>query len=1307
MPECKFFSPSMISHWGSLSRLRGEGGKGALLGNPLPPGRTRPPREASRPRLPPLVRVALLAAVYFIAAKLGLKLAFLHVSATPVWPPTGIALAALLVLGLRVWPGILAGAFLANVTTAGSAITCLGIATGNTLEGVMGAWLVCRLARGQRAFERPQDVFKFAALAGIVSTTVSATFGVTSLSLGGYAAWANYWSIWLTWWLGDMGGALVVAPLLLLWGTTARPRWDRRRILEATLLLASLVLVGLVIFDGLLSGLRNYPLPFITLPLLLWAAFRFEQREAATATAVLSGLAIWGALHGYGPFVRASPNETLLLLQAFMGVMGVTTLAVAAGVSERRRAERDLVQAAAIVRSSDEAILGKTLDGTIVSWNRGAEALYGYTAAEVQGRPISILVPPDRHNEITDILEKIRSGKRIEHYETVRIRRDGGRLSVSLAVSPILDPDGRIIGASAIAHDITEKQRADRRLATQFAITRLLTEAPTVRAAAPRLLQTLCEGLEWDLGELWRVDADAHALRPEARWPASVVGATGKDAARSDEAIARGEDLPGQVWESGRYVWLDATAGTLGRTRAAAAGFQAALACPLRVDKEMVGVLALYSRESRALRQEIIDIVSDISSRIGQFMERERTLEGLWRLQKAVETVKVGVTITDAAGRILYTNPAEAAMHGYGPQELIGKHVRSFMPPQWRPASGQPAEMGSWRRETVNVRRDGTIFPVQLISDAVLGPDGRTIAIVTCSEEITERKRAEEALRSSEERYRLLFERNLAGVYRATLDGRLLECNEAFARILGYSSRDEVLAHSAWDLFFNREDREAFVARLKEKGSLTNFEVRIRRRDGTSLWALENETLIPGKDGADLVEGTIIDITERKVAEEKIEFHAYHDPLTGLPNRMFLKDRLHLALAQARRSGRGFAVLWLDLDHFKEINDTLGHGVGDRILQDVAARLRDCVREEDAVARLGGDEFLLLLVSVRQKDEAALVAKKILSRVGEPFRVDGHELHVTTSAGIALFPQDGEDAGTLLKNADGAMYQAKEHGRNSFQICDQAAQRHTLERLDLNNRLRIGLEHEEMALFYQPQVELTTGRIVGAEALLRWLHPERGLLLPAEFLPLAEEMGLIVPLGEWVLRKACGDARGWADRGLPPVRISVNVSVRQFQQSRLRKTLEEVLEETGLSRRRLELEVSENAARQNLDVTVPVLRELVGLGIGISIDDFGAWHSLPGYLKGLPIRRLKIDRPLVTSLGREEPRETGVVRRIIEMAHNLGHRVVAEGVETQFQLDVLRGLECDEIQGWVFSEPLPEAAFGRLLGASNPLYWTE
>jgi diguanylate cyclase (GGDEF)-like protein/PAS domain S-box-containing protein len=1277
-----------------------------LVGNPLPPSRTPPPREVLRPRLSALGTIALLAIVYFIAAKLGLKLAFLHVSATPVWPPTGIALAAFLVLGLRVWPGILAGAFLANLTTAGSALTSLGIATGNTLEGVLGAWLVRRLARGRRAFERPQDVFRFAALAGVVSTTVSATLGVTSLSLGGYAAWANYGSIWLTWWLGDMGGALVIAPLLLIWGTKARLRWDRERVLEAALLLASLVLVGLAIFDDLLpSEMTHTPAEFISLPLLLWAAFRFEQREAATATALLSGIAIWGALHGSGPFIRESPNETLLLLQAFMGVTGVTSLAVAASVSERRRAERALVQAAAIVRSSEDAIVGKTLDGTIVSWNRGAEALYGYTAAEVEGRSISILIPPDHRDEISDILESIRSGKRIEPFETVRIRKDGGRVSVSLAVSPIRDPEDRIIGASAIARDITEKQRAERRLATQFAITRLLTEASTLRAAAPRLLQTLCEGLAWDLGELWWVDADARVLRPEARWPAPEF--TKRDeASRPDQAIARGEDLPGQVWESGRYVWLDAAAGTLGRTRAAVAGLQAALAWPLRIDKDVAGVLALYSREPRALRQETIDIVSDISSRIGQFMERERTLEGLRRLQKAVETVKMGVTITDASGRILYTNPAEAAMHGYQPQELIGKHVRSFMPPQWRPASGQPEGMRSWRRETVNVRRDGTIFPVQLLSDAVIGPDGRTIAIVTCSEEITERKRAEDALRSSEERYRLLFERNLAGVYRATLDGRLLECNEAFARILGYSSRDEVLAHSAWDLFFNREDREAFLVRLKEKGSLTNFEVRIRRRDGTSVWALENETLIPGKDGADLVEGSLIDITERKAAEERVEFHAYHDPLTGLPNRMFLKDRLHLALAQARRSGRGFAVVWLDLDHFKEINDTLGHGVGDRILQDVATRLRDCVREEDAVARLGGDEFLLLLVSVRHKEEAARVATKILSRVGEPFRVDGHELHVTTSAGIALYPQDGEDAGTLLKNADAAMYQAKEQGRNAYQICDRDAQRHTLERLDLNNRLRVGIEHEEMAVFYQPQVELSTGRIVGAEALLRWLHPERGLLLPGEFLPLAEDMGLIVPLGEWVLRRACGDARAWGKRGLPPVRISVNISVRQFQQSRLKTTLEEVLDETGLARRRLELEISENAARQNVEVAVPVLRDLVGTGIGITIDDFGALHSLPGYLKGLPIRRLKIDRPLVSGLGRE-PRDTGIVRRIIEMAHNLGHRVVAEGVETQLQLDVLRGLECDEIQGWVFSEALPEAAFGRLLAASNPLYWTE
>jgi diguanylate cyclase (GGDEF)-like protein/PAS domain S-box-containing protein len=963
--------------------------------------------------------LAAVAVVYFVAGKLGLTLAFAHPSATPVWPPAGIALAAFLLLGSRVWPAILAGAFLVNVTTAGSVLTSLGIAAGNTLEGLAGAWLVERFAGGRRPFDSPATAFKFAGLSG-AATTVSATFGVTSLALGGYAGWEHFESIWFTWWLGDLGGDLVVAPVLLLWATTPRPRWERPRALEAALLFSSLTLVALVNFSGLFPpGRSTDPLMFLVLPLLVWAAFRFSQREAATATALLSGIAIWGTLQGFGPFVTGSPNESLLLLQAFMAVTGVTTLAVSATVASQHRAEEALARSAAIVDSSEDAILAKTLDGVVTSWNAGARRLYGYTAEEIVGQPVSLLMPADRADEMAELLERIRRGESVEAYETVRMRKDGSPIVVSLAISPIRDQAGDVVGASTIARDVTEQKHAERRLGTQFGVTRVLAESAGLNDAAPRLLRVLCEGLEWDTAELWLVENET-ALRREGRWPSS---------APSIDLT----DLAVRAWESRRQLWLDdvGTNGDVSRRGAAAAW-------PLRNGKEIAGVLVFARRGVRQESRELTDIMDDVGSRVGQFIERAAAFQGLTRLEKAVETLEMGVTITDMGGRILYTNPAEAAMHGYSVEELIGKHVSIFMPQDWRPASDQPGRLRGWRRETVNLRRDGTIFPVQLLSDAVAGPDGRPIGIVTCCEEISERKRAEEVLRDSEERHRLLFERNLAGVYRATLKGRLLECNEAFARILGYASPDEVLARTAWDLFFSSRDRQSCLTRLKEKGTLTNFELRMRKKDGTGVWVLENETLL-AHDGEGLVVGTLIDITERKLAEEQIEFHAYHDALTGLPNRTFLMDRLSLALAQARRDSRGLVVMFLDLDRFKEVNDTLGHSVGDWLLQRVAGRLKECVREDDTVSRVGGDEFVLLLPHVRHEEGAIRIAGKILARMEEPFQFDGQELHVTTSAGIALFPKDGEDGEALLKNADVAMYRAKELGRNAYQFCEPTA----------------------------------------------------------------------------------------------------------------------------------------------------------------------------------------------------------------------------------------------------------------------------
>jgi PAS domain S-box-containing protein len=424
--------------------------------------------ESRRPVV--LWQQAFLTLAYFLAGKFGLALAAVNASVSPVWPPTGIAFASFLLLGPRIWPAILLGAFLVNVTTTGSVATSLGIAIGNTVEGRLGADLVRRFANGRGVFNRARDVVKFVVLGGLVSTAVSATIGVSSLTLGGAANWREYPAIWLTWWLGDAVGALVVGPVIVLWcARLAAPRswW---RVLEGAALFATVMAVGALVFFGFVGQ----PLTFLCLPPMIWAAFRFGQRETAAAIAVLSTLAIWGTVHGLGPFAEGRPNEALLLLQAFLGTMAVMSIMIAAVVAERKRDEAALAHLASIVEFSDDAIISKTLDGVITSWNAGAERLFGYTAAEAMGRSISILIPPDHPNELLRILARLKRGEHIQPYETARIRKDGTRVQVSVTVSPLRSSSGRIIGASAIGRDVTEKKQAE---AT-------LREAETLRLVA-------------------------------------------------------------------------------------------------------------------------------------------------------------------------------------------------------------------------------------------------------------------------------------------------------------------------------------------------------------------------------------------------------------------------------------------------------------------------------------------------------------------------------------------------------------------------------------------------------------------------------------------------------------------------------------------------------------------------------------------------------------------------------------------------------------------------------------------------------
>lgn len=442
--------------------------------------------------------------------------------------------------------------------------------------------------------------------------------------------------------------------------------------------------------------------------------------------------------------------------------------------------------------------------------------------------------------------------------------------------------------------------------------------------------------------------------------------------------------------------------------------------------------------------------------------------------------------------------------------------------------------------------------------------------------------------------------------------------------------------------------------------------------------------------------------TDLRRARELSVHLAHHDTLTDLPNRQFFRARLRQLIAQAERSHGQLAILFLDLDRFKQINDTLGHVVGDRLIQEVARRIQGCIRSADSASRCGGDEFNLILSDVRRGQDAARVAKKIAQSIAEPMHIDGHELFSSCSIGISLFPMDGHDVDTLVRNADVAMYQAKSEGGGKFRFFMPQMTDRAVERLALEHSLRQAIERKEFVLHYQPRVELASDRIVGFEALVRWNHPDLGLIYPDEFIPVAEETGLIAPLGEWVAREACAQLVRWRSQGFEIDSMAVNVSARQFRQRMPIELVRGALEESGLEARHLEIEITESAVMQDARQALETLEELRQIGVRVAIDDFGTGQSSLAYLKRFPLTKLKIDKAFIRTLL-SDPRDAAITRAIIAMAHSLGLVACAEGVETRKQLDFLRDPGCDEVQGYVYSPPLPVERATRLLGGLEQL----
>jgi diguanylate cyclase (GGDEF)-like protein/PAS domain S-box-containing protein len=685
--------------------------------------------------------------------------------------------------------------------------------------------------------------------------------------------------------------------------------------------------------------------------------------------------------------------------------------------------------------------------------------------------------------------------------------------------------------------------------------------------------------------------------------------------------------------------------------------------------------------------------------------EEKRESEERFRAALAEQASDI-VGIIGPDGAIRYASPSVKSVLGYLPEDLVGMTLRELVHPDDAgriervlaersntPGVGKPVELRI-RREEGSWRYFEAVGSNMLEDPSVRG-------IVVNAWDVTGRKLVEDELR--------LRDRAIAASSNGIIitdpnrpDNPIIYVNQKFERITGYGSAEAVgrncrfLARGERDQPGVEELRIAIREGREWSGPLRNY-----KKDGTPFW---NELYIaPVRDEYGSVVnfiGVQKDVTERKELEERLAHQAFHDGLTDLPNRSLFLDRVEHAIKRAKRRGDKVAVLFMDLDNFKVINDSLGHEVGDELLVAVAGRLSSCLRAADTAARLGGDEFVVLLEDVEDPDEATDVAARIEEALRAPFWVGGHNLFVTTSVGVALGGDDGERSSDLLRNADLAMYRAKEGGKNQHAIFEPTMNEKALERLEMEADLRRALEMEEFRVYYQPKVSVKSGKIVAQEALVRWEHPERGLIPPAEFIPLAEETGLIVPLGRWVLEEACRQAKEWqvSYPTDPPLGMSVNLSAAQFKHPELGAGVAEVLRQSGLDPRDLILEITESMVVEDAGAALATLQELKSLGVRVAVDDFGTGYSSLSYLKLFPVDFLKIDRSFVAGLGRD-PEDEGLVRASIELAHALGLQAVAEGVENEEQLERLRVLGCDLAQGFYFQKPFPHDAASKSLAA--------
>ena len=924
-----------------------------------------------------------------------------------------------------------------------------------------------------------------------------------------------------------------------------------------------------------------------------------------------------------------------------------------------------------ICEEMNVSIIATTPGGHILSLNQATCQLLGYSKKELLGKPIAGLFKNSESPNPELELAILTAEGSVRNVETVYLSKHRKKIIVQLSISIIRDGQGKVSGKLYIAQDITDSKRAERNLRRSEKKFRQLIE--TVNAVA----------FIYHRRQFRYVNAQTEALTGYSREELlaldlydlihldflEIVKKWGKSSHARSTAGSKYELII--VTKTGKMRWIEAT----------------------------VDIIKFEKKAS------ILITAFDISDRKLAELELETSLS---LLQATIESTADGILAVDGEGKVVSFNRKFAKMwqlpdfllDSRDNNQILGFGINQLKYPEIflnraKELSDRPAA------ESYDIIEltDGRIFERYSLPQRT---GGKIIGRVFSFRDVTERVQSEEKLRKSEERFHLLTRATNDAVWDFDLLKNEYWLSEEFEKVFGYKLNEtQTIELESWWLNIHPEERErvmlSFNETMNSDAQCWSEEYSFHRADGGYVFVLDRGYIIRNESGkAVRAIGTMMDITQRKQAEEIIRYQAVYDQLTGLPNRILFNERLLASLKQAKQTKKMLAVMFLDLDRFKKINDTLGHAAGDRLLESFAGRISDTLRSTDTVARWGGDEFTILLPDINCLEDAVKTAQRILHNLKPAFKLEGQPFHVSSSIGIALYPDDGEDAETLVKNADAALYRAKEMGRNNYQLYTSTINPQGSQLLTIEHRLHEALEQGEFEVFYQPKVNITTWKIQGMEALLRWQHPELGLVTPATFIPIAEDNGLIVAIGEWVLQTACTQNKAWQDALQPDLRVAVNVSARQFQQFNLVQMVANCLEKTGLAPQYLELEITETTAMQDVDYTTKVLRDLQNMGVQIALDDFGTGYSSLNYLKKFPLNILKIDKSFVSELT-TDPCDRAIANAVATLGRDLNLSVVAEGVETKEQLDCLRSLHCHEIQGHYFSKALSATDASKLL----------